>query len=337
MLIAVAIAVMPITANAWYSSEGIYCVGKPNSYVRLNIGTTSHDIEATVKRNNEEVSGIVKSGDTVIKDDLEYIAIVRGDINGDNKINSTDFMLIRRVFLGQAEITEYHLKAADIDENGKVNSTDFIKLRLYFMNEYDISNKEAAVFEKHYEKDWKVILKDVEKMHQAVSLADYEGEESLYQVLRDKPSDAYDRLCKNYSGVEDLYEYLANISKNNNYAISCLYIDADASMVVDTTYIEFINKFENFYADIELKELTKAEFDESGQAVEACKYADEKLMMDFCGDEAMPGMNIILIRNAESITECTFILGACGRYYEITNYDEVKRELLESFAVIRGY
>jgi len=52
-----------------------------------------------------------------------------GDLNGDNKVNSTDYSLLRRHILSLTELTGNALKAADLNGDGKVNSTDYSFLR----------------------------------------------------------------------------------------------------------------------------------------------------------------------------------------------------------------
>lgn len=57
-----------------------------------------------------------------------------GDLNYDDKINSTDYSLLKRYILGlitfeSQEAEERFIKAADINKDGKVNSTDYASLK----------------------------------------------------------------------------------------------------------------------------------------------------------------------------------------------------------------
>lgn len=60
-----------------------------------------------------------------------YGSVLKGDLNGDGKVNSTDYALLRRYLLEL--IDEFPvkdgLKAADINGDGKVNSTDYAALK----------------------------------------------------------------------------------------------------------------------------------------------------------------------------------------------------------------
>lgn len=47
-----------------------------------------------------------------------------GDVNSDNKINSTDALKVLEYSVGKANLNKSQLKAADIDKNGQANSQD---------------------------------------------------------------------------------------------------------------------------------------------------------------------------------------------------------------------
>ncbi len=61
-----------------------------------------------------------------------------GDVNGDGEINSTDFMQIRRYYLGTYSFTDEQLVAADVNKDGTVNSTDFMQVRRHFLGLFTI-------------------------------------------------------------------------------------------------------------------------------------------------------------------------------------------------------
>ncbi|HAN20555.1 MAG: hypothetical protein A2Y15_01040 [Clostridiales bacterium GWF2_36_10] len=98
-------------------TAAVTCVNKTGSYV----GTGSK-IQ-------------LKSGDTVI---AELTVILRGDASGDGKINSSDYLLVKRHFLETYTLTGEFLSAADVDGSGSVSSTDYLKVKRHFLGSFDI-------------------------------------------------------------------------------------------------------------------------------------------------------------------------------------------------------
>lgn len=56
---------------------------------------------------------------------------VYGDVNGDWRVTSTDYLLIKKIFQGQT-VTAKVKARADIDYNGKITSTDYLTLKRIF-------------------------------------------------------------------------------------------------------------------------------------------------------------------------------------------------------------
>lgn len=66
-------------------------------------------------------------------------AILYGDVNRDQRVNSTDLTLMKRELLG-VDISNmmFDYDAADIDGNGKFNSTDYAWLQRYLLDQVDV-------------------------------------------------------------------------------------------------------------------------------------------------------------------------------------------------------
>lgn len=61
--------------------------------------------------------------------------IILGDVNGDNKVNTTDAMLLRKYIANPNDPSiEIDLAAADMNKDGKINSTDVMLLRKQIAN-----------------------------------------------------------------------------------------------------------------------------------------------------------------------------------------------------------
>ncbi len=75
--------------------------------------------------------------------DTLYEVTVNGDLNGDGQVNSTDFMRIRRNFLGIYEFEDYlESVVADTNSDGEINSTDFMRVRRHFLGTFDLYSAE---------------------------------------------------------------------------------------------------------------------------------------------------------------------------------------------------
>lgn len=62
-----------------------------------------------------------------------------GDVNGDNKVNSTDHSLLKRYILETVtDLSEKGLKAADVNADGKINSSDLVLIKRYILELIDI-------------------------------------------------------------------------------------------------------------------------------------------------------------------------------------------------------
>lgn len=59
--------------------------------------------------------------------------IIKGDLDGDGKITSTDYIRVRMIILGTLTADEPTKAAADIDGNSSTNTTDYIKIRQHIL------------------------------------------------------------------------------------------------------------------------------------------------------------------------------------------------------------
>ena len=61
------------------------------------------------------------------------ISVIKGDVNGDSKITSLDYVIIRMYILGSMKLDNNQIQAADINSDTKVNSQDYVLLRKKIM------------------------------------------------------------------------------------------------------------------------------------------------------------------------------------------------------------
>lgn len=136
-----------IMATAWMN-----VAAETKNYYVTNIRPDTATEEFTgmsVFRDGELVNGAVATGDIICKDEKDYIAVVCGDVNADAIINSTDFMRIRRNYLGSFDFTEVEMKAADTNGDNNVNSTDFMQIRKHYLGLFMLCEDKEMIFDEY--------------------------------------------------------------------------------------------------------------------------------------------------------------------------------------------
>lgn len=64
--------------------------------------------------------------------------IVLGDIDGNGRVTSGDYLNIRAYLKGSASLSEIQLAAADVNGDGNVSTFDYMLVKSHFLGEYDI-------------------------------------------------------------------------------------------------------------------------------------------------------------------------------------------------------
>jgi len=58
---------------------------------------------------------------------------IRGDVTQNGKIDSRDYLLVKRAYFGTTQLTDAQLTAADVNQNGKLDARDYLLIkRVYF-------------------------------------------------------------------------------------------------------------------------------------------------------------------------------------------------------------
>lgn len=128
-----------ILKNANIKNDGTYTFG-------FKVGTNITDItkQITSKESLAKVtwfnssgkqkpSGIVASGDKInIKTDREeknYTVIIYGDVNGDGKINASDYVAIKNDIMDIKKLSTQEKYYADANKDGKINASDYVAIK----------------------------------------------------------------------------------------------------------------------------------------------------------------------------------------------------------------
>ncbi len=69
----------------------------------------------------------------------EYIPdVIKGDVNGNNTIDTPDYIMAKRAVLGTYSPTEEQVVAADLNDNGVIDTSDYAKIKRHVLGSYVI-------------------------------------------------------------------------------------------------------------------------------------------------------------------------------------------------------
>ncbi|MBR0231353.1 MAG: hypothetical protein IJQ53_03910 [Clostridia bacterium] len=71
---------------------------------------------------------------------------LRGDVNGDGRVNPTDYAMLKRMVLQTYDGTEYQKAGADVSQDGKVNSIDYAMLKRVVLGTYSFDGSVDVPF-----------------------------------------------------------------------------------------------------------------------------------------------------------------------------------------------
>ena len=140
----VALDISEILRTLKINNDGTYITGIALNTDVSNIIKSITDKEplATVtytdKDNKAKTSGIIASGDKLkIKTNREektYIMVIYGDVNGDGKITSADYIAIKNHIMDVKKLSKDEQKYADPSKDNKVTSADYIAIKNHIMD-----------------------------------------------------------------------------------------------------------------------------------------------------------------------------------------------------------
>lgn len=115
--------------------EYIYNI-QPNTEYNNFVKEFSSDIEFIVKENDTEITGTekIKTGQTLIFGNINYVLAVKGDVTGDGKADFRDILAINkhiRNISDKSVLTNELYKAANTDNNQTVDIHDILQINKY--------------------------------------------------------------------------------------------------------------------------------------------------------------------------------------------------------------
>ena len=138
-----------ISSSRYTFDDFVRGVAEKTSYGTFvnNIKVTNGRLEVLNSSGKVVSSGTVATGmkavlyDSQGKTVSEYAIAVKGDTNGDGKINSADALAIQRHIVESRPLKGSYLDAADINRDGRVNSLDVLYVQKHIVGSYTIDSK----------------------------------------------------------------------------------------------------------------------------------------------------------------------------------------------------
>jgi len=211
------VTVLSITAIPVYASQSqneevefLHAVGNLNATKFLwKYGMTGEIIPAKGE--------FVGTGSMFKDQNINYTVIVLGDINGDGKIQASDYALVKGVFAG-ASIGKEGLVAADVNEDGRVTTADHIAIKKCVGGTYELWSAESYVGKRYLGyRIWNFSMSSLSSVKSITDAAKNVGFNTInlhipwYQV--EKEDGVYD-----YSAFDSMVDYIVK-EKNMNCAI----------------------------------------------------------------------------------------------------------------------
>jgi hypothetical protein len=66
------------------------------------------------------------------------VIVMKGDVNGDGRVNADDYRTVRNYFLKTAELSGVYFQAADCDNDGMITTTDYLRIKAHYLNLFDL-------------------------------------------------------------------------------------------------------------------------------------------------------------------------------------------------------
>lgn len=90
--------------------------------------------------NGDAINGdkFIGTGMKISFSENNYTVVLKGDINGDGKVDAKDYMLTKKAYLGTYMLSEMQLAAACFENTSLPTSKDYLKIKRHFLETYNI-------------------------------------------------------------------------------------------------------------------------------------------------------------------------------------------------------
>ena len=93
-----------------------------------------YDLEGSVVSDES----FVGTGYRAVADGKEYTIIVKGDLDGDGVISSTDYLRIKTALLSYSQLSGVYFEAGDVDDDEIILQTDYLRIKSHFLGLFDL-------------------------------------------------------------------------------------------------------------------------------------------------------------------------------------------------------
>ena len=113
----------------------INATGNYDGYFIEGVEAGTYTLRVSKKNHVTREYTVTIGDDNFTQDVIIYLV---GDVNGDGKINGTDYLRIRGAFLKTYTLSDEFLKVADVNGDGRINGTDYLRVRGHYLGTYNL-------------------------------------------------------------------------------------------------------------------------------------------------------------------------------------------------------
>lgn len=121
-----------------FKTSGTNVICTPTITV-ANIKKVATDAIIKNASGTEVTSGNVGTGYTIKYQGQTYTVVKKGDVDGDSKVTSADYVKIKNYIMGKISLNNIAKLGVDVDGDSKVTSADYVRLKNYIMGKANIT------------------------------------------------------------------------------------------------------------------------------------------------------------------------------------------------------